>query len=329
MNLKKKILIIFTLLAFLFPLNIYAYSNKIILGGDNVGISVKTKEILVIGFYKVNDKLIASDAGFAIGDKIIKINKIDVTSIEELVKEINKSNSDNVEVTVLRDKEEKNLILPLTKEDNIIKTGLFIKDQITGIGTLTYIDPETKIFGSLGHEIADNKTGKLIDIISGYIFESNITGVIKSTVVKTGEKRAKFNQNEIEGNIEKNTKSGIYGKYTGIIDETNLIEVAKKEEIKLGPAKIYTVLSNNEIKDYDINIIKINLNLNTKNILFEIADKELIDDANGVIKGMSGSPIVQNNKIIGAVTHAIVNDNTKGYGIFITTMLEEGEKKGN
>ncbi len=329
MNLRKRLLITLILLTFLFPINIYAYSSKVILGGDNIGISVKTKEVLVIGFYKVNDKYIASEAGFAIGDKIIKINNIDISSIDELVKEINKSESENIEVTIIRNDEKKTIILPLIKEKNILKTGLYIKDQITGIGTLTYIDPETKIYGSLGHEIVDNKTGKIIDIISGNIFKSDITGTIKSTVTKTGEKKAKFSQDEIKGSLEKNTSKGIYGKYTEIIDESKLIEVGEKEEVKLGPAKIYTVLSDNIIKSYDINIIKINKNTESKNILFEITDKELINDTNGVIKGMSGSPIVQNKKIVGAVTHAIINDNTKGYGIFITTMLEEWERKSN
>ncbi len=328
MKLKRKLLVFISILLVILPFNAYAYSDKIILGGDNIGISVKTKEILIIGFYKVNDKFIASDAGFAIGDKIVKVNDTKISNIESLVSEINETNSNEIKITINRDGEEKEIFLPIVKEDNIIKTGLFIKDQITGIGTLTYIDPETKIFGSLGHEIVDNKTGKIIDILSGYIFNSDVTGTIKSTITKTGEKRAIFKQNEIKGYIEKNTKTGIFGEYTGNIEGKSLIEVAEKEEIKLGPAKIYTVLDNNNIKEFNINIIKINLESNTKNILFEIVDDKLMNETNGVIKGMSGSPIVQNNKIVGAVTHAIVNDNTKGYGIFITTMLEEGEKKG-
>ena len=325
MNFKKKLLIILLLIIYLIPINIYAYSDKVILGGDNIGISVNTKEVLVVGFYKVNDKYIAKDAGFAIGDKILKVNNNDISNIDDLIKEINKSEDNNITIKIKRNNEEKNLKLKLIKENGIYKTGLYIKDQITGVGTLTYIDPETNIFASLGHEISDNKTGKLIDISDGNIFESKVTGVIKTTDIKTGEKKAKFIRENIEGIINKNTTKGIYGIYT---KENNniLIEVGNENEIVLGPAKIYTSLNDNQIEAYDINIIKINKNSDTKNILFEITDKELLNKTGGIIKGMSGSPIVQNNKIVGAVTHAILSENTKGYGIFITTMLEEGEK---
>lgn len=326
MNFRKKLLIVISILTFLLPSIVFAYSDKVILGGDSIGISVNTEGVLVVGFYKVDNEYIAKDAGFIIGDRIIKVNDIDIKTIDDLIKEINKSNSDEVNITVKRLDSTKNINLKLVKENEIYKTGLYIKDQITGIGTLTYIDPETKIFGSLGHEIVDNKTGRIIDILDGFIFNSKVTGIIKSTDNKTGEKQAKFDQSDVYGTINKNTINGVFGKYISEFDDSILIDVGQVEDIILGPAKIYSVLDNNEIKEYDINIIKINNDSTTKNILFEITDEELLSVANGVIKGMSGSPIVQNNKIIGAVTHAIVNDNLKGYGIFITKMLEEGEK---
>ncbi len=326
MNFKKKLLIIISILTFILPCATLAYSDKIILGGDNIGISVNTKDVLVVGFYKVNNKYIAKDSGFIIGDRITKVNGNDIHSIEDLVKEINKSDKNRVIFTVKRLDMIKDIELDLVKEKDNYKTGLYIKDQITGVGTLTYIDPETKIFGALGHEIVDNKTGRIIDILDGYIFDSKVTGIIKSTNNKTGEKQAKFNQNLIYGEIDKNTINGVFGTYIDEVGNDKLIDVGLIEDIKLGPAKIYSVLEDNNIKEYNINIIKINDDSTTKNILFEITDEELLNKANGVIKGMSGSPIVQNNKIIGAVTHAIVNDNLKGYGIFITKMLEEGEK---
>lgn len=322
----KKLLNIFLLLTFFIPNIVFAYSDKVILGGDNIGISVDTKEVIVVGFYKVNNKYIAKSSGFIIGDRIVSVNDTFVNSIEDLVKEINKSGSDKVKIRVKRLDEYKDIELNLVKENNVYKTGLYIKDNITGVGTLTYIDPETKIFASLGHEIVDSKTGRIVDIKDGYIFDSNVVGIIKSTSTTTGEKQAKFNTSKVNGTIEKNTIKGIYGKYIKELDDNNLISVGTPDEIKLGPAKIYTVLNGNDVEEYTINIIKINNDTPTKNILFEITDKNLLEKANGVIKGMSGSPIVQNNKIIGAVTHAIVNDNLKGYGIFITTMLEEGEK---
>ncbi len=326
MNFKRKLLVLFSILTLFMPINVLAYSSQVILGGENIGISVNTKEVLVVGFYKVNNEYIAQKAGFALGDRITKVNGKEISSIEELVSEINKANDSKVTLSVKRDNIEKDISLNLVLDKDVYKTGLYIKDEITGIGTLTYIDPETKIFGSLGHEIADSKTGKLVSINDGYIFESSVTGTIKSTPTTTGEKRAIFKQNIVEGDIVKNTNKGIYGNYSKEIDEDNLIDVAEIDEIELGPATIYTVLHNNEVKAYNINILNINKDSETKNILFEITDDTLMEKTNGVIKGMSGSPIVQNNKIIGAVTHAIVSDNTKGYGIFITSMLEEGEK---
>ncbi len=326
MNFKKKLLIFISLLTFFIPCVCFAYSSKVILGGDNIGISVNTKDVLVVGFYKVKGKYIAKDSGFLIGDRIVKVNGNNISSIDDLVKEINKSSDNKTVITVKRLDENLDITLNLIKDGDIYKTGLYIKDQITGVGTLTYIDPESMVFGSLGHEIVDSKTGRMIDIEKGFIFESSVTGVIKSTNTKTGEKQAKFNQSEVFGTINKNSINGVFGKYISEINKDKLIDVGSISDIEVGPAKIYTTLDGNIIKAYDINIIKINDDSTTKNILFEITDKELLKKTNGVIKGMSGSPIVQNNKIIGAVTHAIVNENTKGYGIFITKMLEEGEK---
>lgn len=322
MKINKKLLLLFSIFIFLIPINIFA--TELILGGENIGITVNTKEVVVVGFYKINNEYIAKNEGYLEGDKIIKINDKKIESINDLITTINNiEDKNNIIATVKRNNEELKLKLPLVKENDNYKTGLYIKDQITGLGTLTYINPETNKFAALGHEIIDSKNGKIVDIRNGTIYDSNITGIKKSTVTETGEKNATFNQNNAFGTIEKNSNKGIYGNYTIKTDENKLIETATKEEIVLGKAYIYTVLKNKSVQKYEINIIKLNNNQETKNILFEITDKELIDQTNGVIKGMSGSPIVQNDKLIGAVTHAIVNDTTKGYGIFIENMLNE------
>lgn len=327
MNFKRKLLTIFSLLLLVIPTTSYAYSSKVVLGGQNIGIEVNSKGIMVVGFYKVNDSYIGRDAGIEIGDKIIKIEGNPVSSIDEMVSSINKNIKDSkVNMTISRGNKEKKVILDLVRDNNdVYKTGLYVKDQITGIGTLTYIDPETKIYGALGHEIIEANTNQKIEVKDGKIFKSEITGATKSDRSSTGEKNAIFNKNIVYGNIKENTMNGIFGTYTSDFNKNNLIEVALPNEIVRGEAKILTVLKGNEVKEYNINILKISTDTKTKNILFEITDEELMNNTNGVIKGMSGSPIIQNNKIIGAVTHAIVNDNQKGYGIFITTMLEEGE----
>ena len=325
MNFKKKLLLLFSFLVIFIPTNILAYSDKVILGGNNIGITVNTKEIEIVGFYKVNGNYTAKDTGIKIGDKITHIENIKINNINEMIETINeKMQNDSVNITVLRNSEYLNFKLNLVKENDTYKTGLYIKDQITGIGTLTYIDPNSKIYGALGHEITSS-TNDIVEITDGKIFKAEVTGNTKSTVTTTGEKNAIFDSSKIYGTISENTTKGIYGTYTEIMNTSNLIDVAEPSEVKLGKAYIYTVLQGNKIEKFEINILKINKDTITKNILFEITDQKLINETNGVIKGMSGSPIVQDDKLIGAVTHAIVNDNNKGYGIFITTMLEEGE----
>lgn len=328
MNFKKKLQFFLMFLLFIFPISVFAYSDKVILGGENIGIEIHEKQVHIVGFYKVNGKYIAKDAGLKIGDKIIKVNGEEVSSITSMIQAIGKtSTKDRAKLTVLRNKEELDFEITLVKdENNSYKTGIYVKDQITGIGTLTYIDPETNIFGALGHEILDSVSNQKVEIKEGNIFESSVTGVEKSSENHTGEKNAIFYSNEIFGQIEENTISGIFGKYNQIEKNKTLIEVGKPNEVTVGKASIYTVVSGNKVEEFEINILNVNLKGKIKNILFEITDSKLLEVAGGVVKGMSGSPIVQNDKIIGAVTHAIVDQSgTKGYGVFITTMLEEGE----
>lgn len=324
---KKKLRILFLLLVTLFPYNVLAYSNYLIPGGTNIGIKIENKYVNVVGFYKVNDKYIGEDSGFELGDLIVSIENEKVTDIDSMIKLVDKyKDQEKIKVTVLRNNTKYNINLPIMiDKDGIYKTGLYVKDQINGIGTLTYIDPESKIYGALGHEIADKNTLQKVEINTGNIYSSYVTSIKPSKDGEPGEKKARINIDEKLGIIKENTDSGIYGTYMGEIDHNNLLEVAQKEEITKGNAIIRTVIDGTNINDYSINILEINDNIDTKNILFEITDKDLLDTTGGVVAGMSGSPIIQNNKIIGAVTHVIVNDSSKGYGIFITTMLEEGE----
>lgn len=327
MNFKKKLLTFFLLLT-LCPSLVFAYSDKIILGGDNIGINIHSKNVMIVGFYKVEDSYIGVDAGLKVGDLITKINNNNVSSIDEMISVINNDKDlGNIKITFLRDNKEMETTLTLKKDkNNIYKTGLYVKDQINGIGTLTYIDPNTKIFGALGHEIAEKSTLQKVEINGGTIFESEITGINKSENGTPGSKEAKFYSSNVNGMITKNEESGIFGIYTGDLSNDNAIEVAEPDDIKLGNAVIKTVIEGNRVDTFSIEIINIDINNPTKNILFEITDQELLSKTGGVVAGMSGSPIIQDNKIIGAVTHVVVNDTKKGYGIFITTMLKEGEK---
>lgn len=322
---KLKIFIISLLL--LIPINVFAYSDFIIPGGETLGIEINSKGIMVIGFYQINGKFNKGNPELKPGDYITKVNNIDVYTVDDLTSVIEDNISKSgVKITYNRNGKIKTSNLELVKDDNIYKTGLYVKDSITGIGTLSYIDPETKVFGALGHEIVESNTKSTVEIKSGIIFRNYITSIDKSTNGIPGSKNAKFYYDTTYGRIIKNTNVGIYGIYDAMLPQKDLIEVAEPNEVKIGKAYIETVLNGEEIKQYDINITSINENADIKNISFEITDKELLDKTGGVVQGMSGSPIIQNNKIIGAVTHVVIDNPSNGYGIFITTMLEEGEK---
>lgn len=312
------------LLLMLMPLNILAYSDKIIPGGQTLGIEVKNDGIIVIGFYRVNGKL--NNNNLKVGDIITKINNTDVTSIDEMVDTISKNINDNkVTMTITRDNKEINKEFILENIDGNYKTGLYVKDRITGIGTLSYIDPETKIYGALGHEIIETTTNKLIEVETGSIFKTSITTIDKSVKGMAGTKNAKFYPNINYGNVTSNTNKGIYGIYKSDISDKKVLEVGKYHDIKAGKAYIRTVINGNKEEDFEIDIDRVNNN-DIKNIHFKITSTELLNKTGGVVQGMSGSPIIQDNKIIGAVTHVIIDNPSTGYGILITNMLEEGEK---
>ena len=327
MNFKNKLQKIFlTLLLFIMPLNVFAYSKYVVLGGETVGIEVNSKGVLIVGFYKVGDAYIAKNAGFEVGDKILKLNDKEIDTITSMIKIINETTSDTVEFTISRDGKIKTINLNLIEDqDGIVKSGIYVKDKITGIGTLTYVDPNTKIFGALGHEIDEKTTASKFEINGGIIFGANVIGIEKSSNGVAGEKNARYDKTKVFGTITDNEISGIFGSYDAVVNENNLIEVGNPSDVKIGKATMKTVIDKDNVEDFEIEIINVDKNSDTKNILFEIKDKSLLEKTGGIVQGMSGSPIIQDDKLVGAVTHVIVNDTTKGYGIFITTMLKEGE----
>lgn len=321
----KKFLITF-LLIFTIPCNnIYAYSDYIAVSGKNIGIHINTNGIMVVGLYSVDNVSPGMDAGINIGDYIIKINDERVNNIDEMVSNINKNKDSDIIITYIHDGIEKSSNLKLIKKDGVYKTGLYVKDTINGVGTLTYIDPGTKMYGALGHAIIDRNTLNKVEIKDGKIYKSNVVSITKSIDGSPGEKNAEFFSDNVYGSINKNTFSGIFGSYYDEIND-KLYKVAKSDEIKKGKATILTVLDDNKINEYDIEITNLNKE-GIKNISFNIVDKSLLSKTGGIIQGMSGSPILQDDKIIGAVTHVVVDNPTKGYGIFITNMLEEMEKE--
>ena len=322
---KHKLLLLFIL--FLFPFNIYAYSNKIIPGGNTIGITVNTKGVMVVGFYKIDGKYNKGNPELKEGDYITKINDININTVDELINAVNTYGKDKiVYLSYIRNNKEKETNLSIIETEDTYKTGLYVKDSITGIGTLSYIDPESNVYGALGHEVQESSSKKHVDIDNGKIFRSSIIGIERSKDGSPGSKNAKFYNSTIYGDVIKNTKYGIYGMYSSKYDIDDAVEVKGLSDIKLGKAYIRTVTKGEEVKDYEIEITKINKDSKLKSIAFKITDKELLDKAGGVVQGMSGSPIMQDGYLIGAVTHVLIDDVKSGYGVSIVTMLNEGDR---
>lgn len=326
-KLKNSILLILTV-SLLLPTQILAYSEYIIAGGENIGIELNSKGIIIVGTYEVDGKNPAEEANLHVGDIITSINNSKVATIEEMLTEIDKLNDvSSVSINYLRGSKTYSTTLKLIKDSNdVYKTGLYVKDSITGVGTLSFIDPNTKLYGALGHEIIEKSTGQKLEIKDGKIYNSTVTSITPSDDGNPGEKNARYDSSIVYGDVKENTSSGIFGSYTDTLPDKKLYKVAKPSLVKTGSAKILTVLSGEEVKEYDINIISVSKeDKETKNILFEITDSELLEKTGGIVQGMSGSPIIQGEYIIGAVTHVVIDNPKRGYGIFIVNMLEEAE----
>lgn len=322
---KKRLFILLMIL--ISPLNVLAYSSKIIPGGNTIGINVTSNGVMIVGFYKIDGKYNKGKPELKEGDYIVSINDEQISTVNDLVTVIDKYRLNNfVSIKFLRNKTLKETKLSLVEIDGLYKTGLYVKDSITGIGTLSYIDPETKVYGALGHEIQESSSKTHVEIKDGTIFRNYITSIDRSTDGSPGSKNAKFYNNTIYGDIIKNTKYGIYGNYNKKYNIDDAVEIKKLSGINLGKAYIRTVTNGEDIKDYEIEITKINKDSKLKSISFKITDEELINKAGGIVQGMSGSPIMQDGYLIGAVTHVLVDDVKSGYGVSIITMLDEGDK---
>ena len=252
MNIKNKLQVLVLSFLLLLPVNTLAYSNYVITGGETIGIEVNSLGIMVVGFYDVNNKSIAKDAGFMIGDRILEVNGNEVSNINEMINNV----GEETDFTVVRDSKIKHIKLKSDRDaSGILKTGLYVKDRISGIGTLTYIDPESKVFGALGHEILETTTITKFEIKDGKIYDATVNEIVKSRNGRAGEKSARYDRNNLEGTVNKNEISGIYGIYQEDFTDREKMKVGKVSEIKLGEALIRTVVHDNEIEDFEINIL--------------------------------------------------------------------------
>lgn len=307
----------------------------IIPGGQVIGVELKTKGVLVVGLADIvtSEKITISPskkAGLKIGDKIISIDNKPINTINDIIYYTEENCIKKYMFTVSRNNRKITIaIIPVeTFKTKEIKFGFWARDNIAGIGTITYINPENFQFGAIGHGITDSDTNKLIEIENGVIAKAQVTNVKVGKKGDPGEIVGYILKKEgYLGNVNKNTNYGIFGEINNDNSTwlTNkLIEIGSKDDIHIGPASIYATV-NDKVTEYNIEIIKLykQFTPSAKSMVIKITDKKLLDLTNGIIQGMSGCPIIQDNKIVGAITHVFMNDPSKGYGIYIEWLLKE------
>ena len=298
--------------------------------GTTVGLKLYTDGVLVVGMSEIDGKKPYEKTGIEEGDRIICLDEETITCTADLIQKVNESNGEEVNIKYVRDGAEfETEMTPVKTASNEYKLGLWVRDAAAGVGTISYYEPSTGNFAALGHGILDIDTEKLITIANGEIVTANILSIIKGQKGTPGEIRGTISSNNTIGEVSKNTELGIYGSINDIsklnIDTSNEMEVALRNEIKTGKAEIICSLENGVRETYEIEIKKIYKNNNTdnKSMLIEVTDEELLEKTGGIIQGMSGSPIVQNGKFVGAVTHVLVNNPKQGYAVFGDMMIKE------
>ena len=315
-----------------------AYAITLIPGGETIGIVVDYEGIIISGYYDfeiqgrtVNPK----NKDVQIGDFIIAINQVPVNQSSDLIEQVGISLRNNQEVVLTINRGNtiitRQIEVYFDESTNSFKTGLYIRDSLTGIGTVTFYDPTSKTYAALGHKMSDLELDYDISIDAGSIFESYVVNVTKSQNNNPGEKIATIDKTQLLGSVRINSDFGVYGQYSAnnFNDETKTIEIATRDEVKLGPATILTVIDGTTVESFEIEIIELKKQSQpeTKGIVFKVTDDRLLNITNGIIQGMSGSPIIQNEKLIGSVTHVILNDVDYGYGLYIEWMLEENMRQ--
>ena len=292
--------------------------------GKIVGLKLYTSGILVVG---INENIL-NESDIKEGDAIISINNEKVESIENIKSIVEKSNGEDLLVKYIRDNDEilVSTISPVKTEDNSYKLGLWVKEGATGVGTISFYNPETNDFAALGHGVYDKDTGELLKIEEGSLLNSKVISISKGEYGMPGEIKGALIEDDKLGDIEKNTEFGIYGSLNiNNISSNDKIKVASRSEIKKGLAYILCSIDGNEPKEYEIEIENINIenNINNRSMKIRITDEELIEKTGGIICGMSGCPIIQNGKLIGVVTNVLVNNSEVGYGVFVVFLLKE------
>lgn len=304
-------------------------------GGHTVGVRMDVKGVLVVGLEEIQTaegekRNPGLEAGLQIGDMILEINGTKVYKADEVQELVNEIQGD---VSLMVKRKNQKLDLKLTpvvsEEDNLYKLGVWVKDKTAGIGTLTYYDPVNQSFGALGHAIVDPETGAVLSVDKGQLLQAQVQAIQEGAAGTPGEIRGVFYETDSPlGGLEKNSVYGLFGNAYHPIENPlyhKPLAVGKQEQVEKGKAYILTTLDDNKLERFEIEIEKIDHQSkpSDKGMVIKVTDEDLLERSGGIVQGMSGSPIIQNDRIIGAVTHVFVNNPQKGYGIFIEWMLQE------
>lgn len=337
---KKKYIILFSTLISFFLICTYIYKilnvsdNREVININNkkyvyplgqiVGIKADTDGVLVIGY---EDEKIEQTSKINIGDNIIAIDDIKIENNQDIYKIISEKNKKNVKITLEKNGKYRTEYINIIQDSKGKRLGLWIRDKISGIGTITFYDPQESVFKGIGHGITDSDTNELLKIKQGYIYSPKNLNIKKGTNLNPGYIYGDFDLENPIGTFNNNSNYGITGVFDlEIIKNLQLLEVGNKNEVKLGQA-IILLQDDNNIISYDISIDNISKEKQTcRQIYITVTDNRLINYTGGIIQGMSGAPIIQNNKIIGAITHVSKDNPRKGYGIFIDEMIELDSK---
>ena len=288
--------------------------------GEVVGLELADNTVTVAAF---DERLgaAAQDAGLQVGDRIVTVNGRTIRNAADIKYALDRSDG-AVEITVMRNKKSASIrMIPSVTQEGP-KLGIYLKQGVTGVGTVTWYDPDTGRFGALGHGV-NTPRGELLNMVSGTAYKATVVSVRKGTCGNPGQLMGTLTDAKPVGTLYKNTAQGIFGTtQSGWTGES--LPVADAKEVKAGPAVIRSTVNGNTVQEYSVEILKVypNATASGRNMLLRITDPALLEATGGIVQGMSGSPILQNGKLVGAVTHVLVNDPTRGYGIFIENMLD-------
>jgi len=307
--------------------------KKVIPLGRTVGIKLFSDGVLVVGLSDVQteEKTVspAKDMGLKVGDVITHVNDREVDTIEQMQTAIQTLAGDRMTLKVMRkDKQLQLCGAAVCNGKGTYQLGTWIRDSMAGIGTMTFYDPDSKVFGALGHGVNDADTAQLMTMQSGSIMYSEVSDVKKGLSGAPGELHGSFDLQRDMGQLYANTHGGIFGVLRDDIPEAgHPMEIARKGQIKTGAATILSNVAGDQVKEYQVEIMHVypEVEGEMRNMMIKVTDPELLEQTGGIVQGMSGSPILQNGRLVGAVTHVLVNDPTRGYGIFIENMLEAAE----